>query len=49
MTLTGKTGKELHTFAVFLDKKGKPDPSLGVVLSLDYGNDPYIIFLEKKQ
>jgi hypothetical protein len=49
MRLTGKFGTEVHTFAVFLNKKGRPDPRHGVALSYGKGKNGGVFFLEPKK
>lgn len=45
MVLTGKFGRQVDTFAVLLDKKGKPDPRRGVALGSGKKNDTDVYFL----
>ena len=49
MVLRGKFGKEIHTFAVFASKTGRPKPKLGVALGFGKGRHTDVFFLEPKK
>ena len=49
LTLTGKFGREVHTFGLRADKQGKPDPGLGVVFTFGMRKNAFYIFLEPKK
>jgi len=49
MVLIGKFGRQVHTFAVVLDKKGRPDPRRGVAFGVGKKNDTGVYFLELKK
>jgi hypothetical protein len=42
----GKTHREIHTLGVYLDKKGKPAPSLGLALTFGKGSNSDVVFLK---
>lgn len=49
MVLTGKFGHEVHSFAVFLTKAGKPAPQVGVALGFGTKKDHTVVFLTRKK
>jgi hypothetical protein len=49
MVLTGKFGHEVHSFAVFLTKAGKPAPQAGVALGFGTKKDNTVVFLTPKK
>ena len=49
MVLTGKFGKETHTFAVRTSKAGKPRPKLGIAFTFGKRKHTVVYFLEPKK
>ena len=49
MVLTGKFGKETHTFAVRTSKAGKPRRKLGIALTFGKRKHADLYFLEPKK
>ena len=49
MVLTGRFGHEVHNFAVFLTKAGKPAPQVGVALGFGTKKEQTVVFLTPKK
>jgi len=49
MVLTGTFGHEVHNFAVFLTKAGKPAPQVGVALGFGTKREHTVVFLTPKR
>ena len=49
MVLTGRFGHEVHNFAVFLTKAGKPAPQVGVALGFGTKKEQTVVFLTPRK